>query len=102
VPFWANVWERGQRWFLQAGQYEYTPDHRPLIGPAGSIGPEGLWLNGGYSGHGVMASAGGARLLIDLVTWRSTAADGALGPSNPEENPFRVDRGQTDRKHDVL
>jgi D-hydroxyproline dehydrogenase subunit beta len=102
VPFWGDVWERGQRWFLQAGQYEYTPDHRPLIGPAGSIGPDGLWLNGGYSGHGVMASAGGARLLVDLITGSSTAPEGALGPSNNEENPFRVDRRQVDRKHDVL
>jgi sarcosine oxidase, subunit beta len=102
VPFWADVWERGQRWFLQAGQYEYTPDHRPLIGPAGSIGPSGLWINGGYSGHGVMASAGGARLLIDLLTGRQTAPPGGVSPASADENPFRVDRPMAERKHDVL
>ena len=31
-PFWADVWERGANWLLQAGQYEYTPDHRPFVG----------------------------------------------------------------------
>jgi sarcosine oxidase, subunit beta len=102
APFWADVWERGQRWFLQAGQYEYTPDHRPLIGPVGSIGPSGLWINGGYSGHGVMSSAGGARLLVDLVTGRQTAPLGGLSPASPAENPFRVDRPMTERDHDVL
>ncbi len=91
VPFWADVWERGQRWFLQAGHYEYTPDHRPLIGPLGSLGPVGLWINGGYSGHGVMGSAGGARRLIDLVTGVGTDA-----------NPFAPDRQMIGRDHDVL
>ena len=31
-PFWADIWERGANWILQAGQYEYTPDHRPFVG----------------------------------------------------------------------
>ena len=50
---------------VQAGQYEVTPDHRPYVSPTAI---RGLWLNGGYSGHGVMSSAGGSRLLIDLIT----------------------------------
>jgi len=91
TPFWSAVWERGQRSYLQAGQYEYTADHRPLIGPVGSLGPDGLALNGGYSGHGVMASAGGGRLLVDLLLGRVTGA-----------NPFRVDRPMPERSHDVL
>ncbi|HEY3523089.1 MAG TPA: FAD-dependent oxidoreductase [Candidatus Limnocylindrales bacterium] len=91
VPFWADVWERGQRWFLQAGQYEYTPDHRPLIGRLGSLGPEGIWVNGGYSGHGVMASAGGARRLVDLLTGRFAG-----------DNSFAPDRRTAERRHDVL
>ncbi len=90
VPFWADIWERAQRSYLQAGQYEYTPDHRPLIGSAGALGPAGIWINGGYSGHGVMASAGGSRLLVDLIV-------GAAAP-----NPFRVDRPMRERPDDVL
>ena len=61
APFWRDAWAGGAptaHWFLQAGQYEYTPDRRPYLGP---IGPDGLHLNGGYSGHGIMAGAGGSR-----------------------------------------
>ena len=76
-PFWNQVWERGEPdWVLQAGQYEYAPDHRPYLGP--SVVP-GLVLNCGYSGHGIMASAGGDRLTIDAL----------LGKVTPAENPFR-------------
>jgi sarcosine oxidase subunit beta len=96
VPFWADVWERGQRWFLQAGQYEYTLDHRPLIGALGDRGPEGLWVNGGYSGHGVMASAGGARRLVDLLIGRGSAGGMKAG------DPFAPDRQMNRPEHDVL
>ena len=68
APFWLEAWADGAapfHWFIQAGQYEYTPDRRPYLGP---VGPEGLYLNGGYSGHGVMAGTGGSRLVIDLLT----------------------------------
>src|SRR3712207_7397324 len=42
-PFWTTVWERGGAdWLVQAGQYEYTPDHRPYLGPSPV---EGLHLN---------------------------------------------------------
>ncbi len=102
VPFWRDVWERGQRWYLQAGQYEYTPDHRPIIGSAAALGVDGLWLNGGYSGHGVMASAGGARLLVDLLVGRPARLDGPLSGVTAETNPFRPDRPMPDRRHDIL
>jgi sarcosine oxidase subunit beta len=79
VPFWRDVWERGDaHWLLQAGQYTVTPDHRPLIGPAG---PRGLFVNTGYSGHGIMLGPAGGRLLADLLTG-AAAGDG----------PFAVDR----------
>jgi sarcosine oxidase, subunit beta len=96
VPFWADSWERGDRWYMQAGQYEYTPDHRPYIG---RIGPDGLAVNGGYSGHGVMSSAGGSRLLIDLLLGRDTAPPGGLRAS---DDPFRVDRAMPDHDFDLL
>ncbi len=92
VPLWREAWAGGassMHWFLQAGQYEYTPDRRPYLG---SIGPEGLYLNGGYSGHGIMAGAGGSRLVVDLLTG---AADGT-------SNPFRPDRPFDAREHDIL
>lgn len=90
TPFWNEVWQQGTlHWFLQAGQYEYTPDRRPYLGPAG---PTGLLVNGGYSGHGIMASAGGSRRVIDLLTGEAEAA----------VNPFRVDRTMDAREHDIL
>jgi sarcosine oxidase subunit beta len=90
APFWRDVWRDGPpAWHLQAGQYEYTPDHRPFIGPTDQAG---LFVNTGYSGHGVMCSAGGARRTVDLLLGRAAAA----------EEPFRVGRPMTSRARDVL
>jgi sarcosine oxidase subunit beta len=73
VPFWREVWERGSRhWMLQAGQYTVTPDHRPLIG---ATEVEGLYVNTGYSGHGIMLSPAGGRLLAEAVTSGGSAAN---------------------------
>lgn len=84
APFWRAVWERNSTpWLIQAGQYMMTPDHRPLIGPTAV---DGLWVNTGYSGHGVMGSPAGSRLLVDLLT-------GAIAP---DANPFRLDRPFTE------
>jgi sarcosine oxidase subunit beta len=78
VPFWRNVWERGSdQWLLQAGQYTVTPDHRPLIGRTAI---DGLFVNAGHDGHGVMLSVAAGRLLVDEIT-------GAGAPST-----FRLDR----------
>jgi sarcosine oxidase subunit beta len=66
VPFWRDVWERGSRhWMLQAGQYTVTPDHRPLIG---ETTVRGLFVNTGYSGHGIMLSPAGGRVLAEALT----------------------------------
>jgi D-hydroxyproline dehydrogenase subunit beta len=76
--FWRDVWERaGSAWVVQAGQYTMTPDQRPLIGQTEI---EGLWVNTGYSGHGVMAGPAGGEILAGLIV-------GAR-----DENPFRLDR----------
>jgi sarcosine oxidase subunit beta len=82
VPFWAQVAEKLTRdnVFLSAGQYTCTPDNKPIIGPYLSV--PGLHFNLGYAGHGIMASAGGARLLVDLI----------LNPAAHGENPFRYER----------
>ena len=92
APFWRDAWSNGAstaHWFLQAGQYEYTPDRRPYLG---QIGPGGLFLNGGYSGHGIMAGPGGSRRVVDLVTGTHDAAD----------NPLRPDRPMAGGEHDIL
>jgi sarcosine oxidase subunit beta len=92
APFWRAVFADGAssaHWYLQAGQYEVTPDRRPYIGQAG---PDGLYLNGGYSGHGIMAGTGGSRRLVDLITGAADAAS----------NPFSPDREIDVREHDIL
>jgi sarcosine oxidase, subunit beta len=89
-PFWRQVWERGSaNWILQAGQYTMTPDHRPLLGPT-SI--ENLYVNTGYSGHGVMGSAAGSRIVVDTLT----------GKLSQDQNPFRPDREFQPRELDRL
>ena len=99
-PFWADAWNAGGVPFtVQAGQYEITPDHRPFVSPTAI---RGLWLNGGYSGHGVMSSAGGSRLLVDLVMARSTAPEGGLRADPDGRSPFRLDRPFAQRERDVL
>jgi sarcosine oxidase subunit beta len=99
APFWAEIWERGVGWILQGGQYEYTPDHRPFVS---GTAVEGLWLNGGWSGHGVMGSGGGSRLLLDAITGRATGPDWGLRTTGPEGNPFRLDRPMEAGHHDIL
>lgn len=90
APFWRKVWERNtDHWYLKGGQYTYTPDHRPYIGET-EIG--GLFMNSGYSGHGIMGSAGGSRLLADVVTGKVTGG----------ANPFRLERKMEKRLLDVL
>jgi sarcosine oxidase subunit beta len=89
-PLWRDVWGRGTaHWYLQAGQYEYTPDHRPFLG---HTGVSGVFVNCGYSGHGIMTSGGASRRVVDLIT----------GVMRAEDNPFRLDRRMEHREHDVL
>lgn len=99
APFWAEVWERGVNWLIQAGQYEYTPDHRPFLT---ATPVEGLWLNGGWSGHGVMGSGGGSRLLLDAITGTATGPSWGIRIGGPSGNPFRLDRPMEAGRHDVL
>jgi sarcosine oxidase subunit beta len=90
VPFWKDVWTSSRlQWWLQAGQYTYTPDRRPLLGPTQI---PGLAVNTGYSGHGIMGSIGGSRRAVDAIT----------GRIKPADNPFRPDRPMESRVFDVL
>jgi sarcosine oxidase subunit beta len=89
-PLWQQIWDEGDvYWILQAGQYTYTADHRPLLGPSDVAG---MSLNVGYSGHGIMASGGGSRLVVDAL----------LGRVMPEANAFRPQRAMVERPLDIL
>ncbi|MBI3537958.1 MAG: FAD-binding oxidoreductase [Chloroflexi bacterium] len=95
APFWNEIIPtlRKSDLALVAGQYSETPDNNPLIGATEIAN---LFLNTGYGGHGVMMSAGGARILIDLIT----------GKMREDENPFRLARfaegARTDREKLIL
>jgi sarcosine oxidase subunit beta len=90
APFWADVWRRNAaHWMVQAGQYTMTPDHWPLIGET-RVG--GLYVNTGYSGHGIMLSPAGSRRLADLLA-------GTLAPA---DHVFRPDREPRPRPPETL
>ena len=78
APFWWEVADGLVREgvHLSAGQYTMTPDCKPIIG--GHPDVEGLYLNVGYSGHGVMGSPEGGRILADVI----------VGTRSEEANPF--------------
>lgn len=87
-PFWGEAWRRGElHWMVHSGQYMMTPDRRPLIGESGV---EGLWINTGYSGHGIMCSPAGGRILADLLT------------SKLDVSPFSLDRAFEERTMDQI
>ena len=88
TPFWGEAWRRGElHWMFHSGQYMMTPDHRPLIG---ETPVRGLWVNTGYSGHGIMCSPAAGRILADLLT------------SRLEESPFSLDRTFVKRSMDQI
>ncbi|MBC7251345.1 MAG: FAD-binding oxidoreductase [Anaerolineae bacterium] len=82
APFWEKVAAdlKREHVFLSAGQYTMTPDHKPILGPYPDV--PGLFLNVGYSGHGVMASPEGSRYVVAMIT----------GEMRPEDNPFCFER----------
>lgn len=79
-PFWRDLAAEltSADYLFTAGLYTVTPDHKPLIGPANETG--GLWLNTGYSGHGVMGAPSGSRLLAELMASRVLAGDNPFHP----------------------
>ncbi|GAB4529161.1 MAG: FAD-binding oxidoreductase [Anaerolineae bacterium] len=80
-PFWEEVAAGLKRPDVQvsAGQYVYTPDDQPLIGPVPEV--PGFYLNCGYWA-GVMLSPGAGRRVADLIT----------GAMQPQDNPLRPTR----------
>ncbi|MBC7224390.1 MAG: FAD-binding oxidoreductase [Anaerolineae bacterium] len=80
-PFWEEVAERLTRGsvFLSAGQYTVTPDAKPILGPCEV---PGLYLNVGYSGHGVMGAPEGSRQVVEML----------LGRMDADASPFGLQR----------
>jgi glycine/D-amino acid oxidase-like deaminating enzyme len=81
-PFWEQVAETLRKGDIdvRAGQYDMTPDAKPIIDSHPHI--RRLYVHCGYSGHGVMGSAAGARMLADLMS----------GKLKPEDNAFALAR----------
>jgi sarcosine oxidase subunit beta len=80
-PFWQGIAEdlKASDVIVSAGQYVYTPDDQPLIGPVSEV--KGFYLNCGYWA-GVMLAPEAGKRIADLVT----------GKMQPEENLLRPTR----------
>jgi sarcosine oxidase subunit beta len=80
-PFWEEVATGLKKADVRpgAGQYVYTPDDQPLIGPVPEV--PGFYLNCGYWA-GVMLSPMAGKWVADLVT----------GAMDPQDNPLRPTR----------
>jgi sarcosine oxidase subunit beta len=83
-PFWEKIMEniRQQDVDVSAGQYVYTPDDQPLIGPVADV--PGFYLNCGYWA-GMMLSAGAGKWVADLATGKMKNSDNPLRHSRFEE-----------------
>jgi len=81
TPFWGEVAGglKSADIHVSAGQYSYTPDDQPLLGPLDEV--PGLYLNCGYWA-GVMLAPEAGRWVTDLAT----------GKMKPEQNPLRFSR----------
>jgi len=79
-PFWAEVAKmlKGEDLHPSAGQYVYTPDEQPIIGPVPEV--PGFYVNCGYWA-GVMLSPEAGRRLAQLVTGEMKAEDNPLRPT---------------------
>lgn len=49
-----------------SGYYEMTPDHSHIMG-YGENWPEGLYIDAGYSGHGMMFAPYSGKIMADLI-----------------------------------
>ncbi|MUN29114.1 NAD(P)/FAD-dependent oxidoreductase [Sulfuracidifex metallicus] len=63
-----------------SGYYEITPDHSHIMGFDPSW-PEGLFVDAGYSGHGVMFSAYSGKVMSDVILGRRNKFLDVFSPS---------------------
>ena len=88
-PFFEEIVDNLKREDVRvsAGQYVYTPDELPLIGPVPEV--PGLYLNCGYWA-GVMLSPEAGRRTADLITGKMKPADNPLRPTRFAEGVKRA------------
>lgn len=67
-----------------SGQDGLTADERPLLGPVGADGPNGLWLDCGHSGTGFKTSPA---VGLSMAEW---IVDGA--PTTVDLRPYQLER----------
>ena len=72
-----------------SGQDGLTADERPILGPVGPAGPDGLWLDCGHSGTGFKTSPA---VGLSLAEW---ILDG--DPRTVDIRPYSLGRFATDR-----
>jgi sarcosine oxidase subunit beta len=84
-PFWEEVAQTLGKSdiHISAGQYVYTPDDQPLIGPVPDL--PGFYLNCGYWAGVMLGPAAGQRL-AHLVTGAMAPADNPLRPTRFAED----------------
>jgi sarcosine oxidase subunit beta len=83
-PFWEEIAAavKDADIHISAGQYCYTPDDQPLIGPVPEV--PGFYLNCGYWA-GVMLSPMAGMRVADLITGAMDSQDNPLRPTRFEE-----------------
>jgi sarcosine oxidase subunit beta len=83
-PFWEEIAEtlKGEDLHPSAGQYVYTPDEQPIIGPVPEV--PGFYVNCGYWA-GVMLSPEAGRRIAQLVTGEMPPEDNLLRPTRYAE-----------------
>lgn len=81
TPLWKEVADdlKGADVHVSAGQYAYTPDDQPLLGPVPEV--PGFHLNCGYWA-GVMLSPTAGKWVADMIS----------GKMDPGANPLRLSR----------
>jgi len=83
-PFWEEIAGnlKGEDVHPSAGQYVYTPDDQPLIGPVPEV--PGFYVNCGYWA-GVMLSPEAGRRISRLITGEMKPEDNLLRPTRYAE-----------------
>ena len=83
-PFWEGIAEtlKASDVIVSAGQYVYTPDDHPLIGPVPEV--PGFYLNCGYWA-GVMLAPEAGKRIADLVTGKMQPTENSLRPTRFSE-----------------